>query len=333
MGAPAWTITFSPSDSSIVFAACGVDLPTGSTVADVDNPPGCGLFVSHDRGVTWTSGSGNELKGKDVLDIIVHPTNSNIIYAALYSDGSHNETIYKSIDGGLSWDLNNTGLPKLPVMNLAISVSDPKILFAGLFQGGVYKSTDGGGTWLSSSAGMNPQEVISGIAIDPFDSQLIYASSWMSGVYFSRDGGMSWSEMNTDLPHHTVNVLNLSKDGSVLYAGIWGDGVYRLGTPVIEPTPIEVKNSMVLRQYHLEQNYSNPFNNSTTISFTVPYKQHVTLKVYNSLGQVVMIPANQDYSPGNHQVRLDASELPSGLYFYRIQMGNYSSVKKMLVLR
>ena len=333
MGSPAWSIIFSPSDPTVVYAASGFGPAIGSGSADLKDPHLGGVFVSHNSGRNWTSASGTELQNQNVLDVIVHPTNPNIIYAALYSDGSHNKTLYKSIDGGVSWDLTNSMLPKLPVLALTITPSDPSTLFAGLFHGGVYKSTDGGGTWLSSSAGMNPEESISGIAVDPFDSQLIYASTWMNGVYLSKDGGVSWSEMNTGLSHHAVNALFLSKDGSVLYAGIWGDGVYRLGTPVVEPTIVAAKDTAAFRQGRLEQNYSNPFNNSTTINFTVPYQQYVTLKVYNSRGQVVMTLASQDFPAGNHQVRVDAARLPSGLYFYKIQMENFSSVRKMLILK
>jgi len=96
---------------------------------------------------------------------------------------------------------------------------------------------------------------------------------------------------------------------------------------------VAAKDTAAFRQGRLEQNYSNPFNNSTTINFTVPYQQYVTLKVYNSLGQVVMTLASQDFPAGNHQVWVDAARLPSGLYFYKIQMENFSSVRKMLILK
>lgn len=84
----------------------------------------------------------------------------------------------------------------------------------------------------------------------------------------------------------------------------------------------------------LSQNYPNPFNPSTTIQFTLPSSEQVRLEVFNTLGQkVAILVNNQIRSSGRHQVQFDASQLASGVYIYRLQAGNYTQTKRMLLLK
>jgi hypothetical protein len=83
----------------------------------------------------------------------------------------------------------------------------------------------------------------------------------------------------------------------------------------------------------LEQNYPNPFNPSTTISYAVPVQTRVTLKVFNVLGQEVATLVNAIESPGVKSVQFDARRLPSGVYVYRLQAGNHTESRKLMLLR
>jgi len=85
--------------------------------------------------------------------------------------------------------------------------------------------------------------------------------------------------------------------------------------------------------YDLEQNYPNPFNPTTTINYSLPQQGMVTLKVYNIIGQEVGTLVNGYRNAGTHSVAFNAQQLSSGVYFYRLQAGNFSSVKKMLLLK
>ncbi len=89
----------------------------------------------------------------------------------------------------------------------------------------------------------------------------------------------------------------------------------------------------VPQDYKLFQNYPNPFNPNTNIRFSIPETKLVNLKVYNIAGEEVKTFLEETISPGYHDVILDASSLSSGLYFYKLTAGNYSSVKKMLLLK
>lgn len=85
--------------------------------------------------------------------------------------------------------------------------------------------------------------------------------------------------------------------------------------------------------YSLFQNYPNPFNPTTTISYDLPARSHVTLKIFNVLGQEVATLLNGVVERGKYQVNWNAEGLPSGVYFYRIQAGKFVGNKKMILLR
>ncbi|HEY3294982.1 MAG TPA: T9SS type A sorting domain-containing protein [bacterium] len=86
-------------------------------------------------------------------------------------------------------------------------------------------------------------------------------------------------------------------------------------------------------EFALKQNYPNPFNPTTSITFDLPASSHVMLKVYNMVGQEVATLANGALSSGRHSVSFDATNLPSGLYIYRMEAGSFSATKKMLLMK
>ena len=85
--------------------------------------------------------------------------------------------------------------------------------------------------------------------------------------------------------------------------------------------------------YFLSQNYPNPFNPTTRIDFSLPEKQMVSLRVYNLLGELVSELVNEEREAGNYSINFDASNLPSGIYFYSISSGNFNITKKMSLLK
>jgi len=85
--------------------------------------------------------------------------------------------------------------------------------------------------------------------------------------------------------------------------------------------------------YSLAQNYPNPFNPTTSIKFSVPTPEMVTLKIFDVLGREVAVLVNEMKQPGFHTVDFDASSLASGIYFYRIDAGQFTSVKRMVLVK
>jgi hypothetical protein len=86
-------------------------------------------------------------------------------------------------------------------------------------------------------------------------------------------------------------------------------------------------------EFELGQNYPNPFNPSTTISYALPQRSHVTLTVFNTLGQLVATLVNSEMGAGDHEVRFDAAGLASGVYLYRLQAGGFVETRKLLLTK
>jgi len=98
-------------------------------------------------------------------------------------------------------------------------------------------------------------------------------------------------------------------------------------------TDIREQELVIPRYFMLMQNYPNPFNPTTTISFALSEPQFVTIKVYDLLGREVHSLVNEPKQAGMHNVLFDASGLSSGIYFYRLQAGDYSESKRMVLLK
>ncbi|MBM4176660.1 MAG: T9SS type A sorting domain-containing protein [Ignavibacteria bacterium] len=85
--------------------------------------------------------------------------------------------------------------------------------------------------------------------------------------------------------------------------------------------------------FSLSQNYPNPFNPTTKIKFNIPHSAFVTLKVYDILGKKVATLVNEEMSAENHSVNFDANNLPPGIYIYKISAGEFTEIKKMLLIK
>jgi hypothetical protein len=92
-------------------------------------------------------------------------------------------------------------------------------------------------------------------------------------------------------------------------------------------------DSDVPRQFRLSQNYPNPFNPSTTIEYALPTNAQVSLKLYNALGEEVRELVNEMQTAGVKSVRLNAENLPSGVYLYKLVAGTFRQSKKMILIR
>jgi hypothetical protein len=97
---------------------------------------------------------------------------------------------------------------------------------------------------------------------------------------------------------------------------------------------VAVKNVNALpAEFTLHQNYPNPFNPTTRIEYELPASSHISLTVYDVLGREIRTLVDERQSAGNHSVTFNPGNLPSGVYFYRLQAGNYSATKKLLLLK
>ncbi len=143
------------------------------------------------------------------------------------------------------------------------------------------------------------------------------------------------------------NKMQLSEAGSTGESGSDSDGD---GVPFIPEQPdglppifapqatfdlltgIEGENDIV-NKFILKQNYPNPFNPTTTIKYSIPTSDFVTLKVYNILGKEITTLVNRKQAAGNYEINFDASNLTSGVYIYQLNSGKKVQVKKMILLK
>ena len=191
------------------------------------------------------------------------------------------------------------------------------------------------------------------------DYDLVIGDGWGKVFYYRNDGNVTnpiWirddylfagieSKQNT---HPGFADL----DGDTRKDMIIGeyDGNFTFYKNLFSPTEIEEKiNFPLLNGFELSQNYPNPFNPTTIIRFVIPpqsviasspsidattkQSQFVTLKVYDVLGREVVTLVNEEKPAGNYEVTFDASELSSGIYFYKLQTGSFVQTKKMILLR
>ena len=96
---------------------------------------------------------------------------------------------------------------------------------------------------------------------------------------------------------------------------------------------IEIEVNAAPISFSVEQNYPNPFNPSTKISYSIPQKSFVTLKVFDPLGSEVATLVNGELEAGSYNIEFNAANLPSGVYLYRIKAGDFTETKKMILLR
>jgi photosystem II stability/assembly factor-like uncharacterized protein len=135
--------------------------------------------------------------GGTVVALVIDPQQSNIMYAGSWGAG-----VFKSTDGGSSWQPANSGLGNLYINSLAIDPTHSSVVYAGTYRDEVYKTTDAGQTWFQASRGIVNGAIVYAIAVDPTNSQRLYIGTrgpdsnstapWYGVVYRSTDGGASW---------------------------------------------------------------------------------------------------------------------------------------------
>jgi ligand-binding sensor domain-containing protein len=275
------------------------------------------VYASNDDGTSWVPvGSG---PGVTVSGLLPDPDSANIIYAWTSYNG-----VFKSTDGGASWNSINSGLSDSSITTLSLVGRD---LYAGTLKG-AFSSTNGGGSW----AGYNSNLGNTNINVLATDSTLpgrLFAGTYYGGVFMNA-GSFMWTNISQGLPDVDVSALSIC--GTNLVAGTNGSNVWYRPLSQVITNVISTGNSGPT-SFKLSQNYPNPFNPSTTISYQLPTSRLVVLKVFDVLGREVETLVNERQTAGTHAVKFNAANLPSGVYFCRLQAGTYHETKKLLLLK
>ena len=323
-----------------------------------------GIFISSDNGKTWNTINGGVMDS--IYPSLLVQSGSNLISAT-----QERGRVFLSSDNGTTWDNVGQNLPELASLTVSGSnvvagsqsgiyistdngetwtnVTDTLIninalatvgsdIFAGRYRwpypllsppsppGGVFRSTDGGSTWAPFSSGI------------PFDPQVyavaahggnIFAGS-EPGLYFSTITGNNWVNIGQGLPEGKI--MSLYVNDSSVFVGTEISGIW--WAPLSALTGVKQLTAMTIpTSFQLKQNFPNPFNPSTTISYQLSEASNVKLNVYDILGRQVAALIDGKQNPGNYKVRFDASKMASGVYFYRFEVKNYAATRKMAVIK
>ena len=287
---------------------------------------GTGVFFSSDDGASWNSASAN-LSNEFVRSFAVisnGPGASNLFAG---TEGG----VFLSSDNGTNWTQVNAGLIRTFVYCLATAANGAggTNLFAGT-PSGLFRSSDAGTSWVRLDSGFTSKYIYS-LAASPNGAggSYLFAGTDGEGVFLSTDNGSSWTPANTGLANNYVYTLVVN--GNDLYAGTDG-GVYRRPLANLI-TSVEQRSADLPLKFSLGQNYPNPFNPTTTIPFSLSSRTFVSLIVYDALGRKVSVLRSEELPAGEYLQRWVAANIPSGIYFYRLQAGPLAETRKLILLK
>jgi len=306
-----------------------------------------GIYKSTDNGISWNITS---LANKVIWSLAA---NDSLLVAAadkIYlstDDGQNwnpigNFTGYLAISGsriysvlsglrvtsdkGLNWNIinNNAGI--------AVFAEDSLILF-GTQDGQILRSTDFGQSWNQS---FNLQGAY--VRCIYKYNQFVFAGT-DSGFYVSANNGESFFSKNDNLGATRVtSIMIYNNDIYVANGNYGGIDVAVWKRPLSEVLDIDDASNEIPDSYFLYQNYPNPFNPSTTISWQSPVGSHQTLKIYDMLGNEVATLVDEYREAGRYKVEFNVAqvsrpELSSGIYLYKLTVGNFSAIRKMMLIK
>lgn len=237
--------------------------------------------------------------------------------------------IWRTDDGGLNWDtvVDSSSAPSEPLFAIQIFDSLNVLVMGGdpEYGASLMRTTNAGEFWSYETLGILWYPVDLGFRTvsegwAPMGPKLVFL--------YTSDSGQSWSQLPT--PDSTY-ITHISFPDSLHGYAVGNNGsiikyVYQ------PPNDIESLHNGILT-FNLKQNYPNPFNPTTKIGFSIPSAGIVELKVFDILGNEITTLVNDFKPAGNYTVEFNAGNLPSGIYFYKLQAGNRVLSGKMILLK
>ncbi|NOS86000.1 MAG: T9SS type A sorting domain-containing protein [Ignavibacteria bacterium] len=275
---------------------------------------------SHNSGLFYSAGgTGWFISQLNTQSVKALAINGNFLLAGC----GNSEGVFISTNNGTNWF--SSSLNYKSVYSLALNGN---IAFAGTGSG-VYISTDSGYTWTQTSLN---NELVYSLAVS---GNTVIAGTELHGIYVSEDNGVSWIQKNEGLGNITIHSLRIANN--YIFAGASINGVYRrqIGN-LVGVNPVSTENA---KDFSLSQNYPNPFNPITNITYDIPNRSNVVLRIFDVSGKQVSEILNGLSDPGKYTVAFDATKLASGVYFYELLAASiangdiFKDVKKMVVVK
>jgi photosystem II stability/assembly factor-like uncharacterized protein len=192
------------------------------------------------------------------------------------------------------------------------------------------RTTDGGLSWtnVNVGSGVSGTSYLTWVANTP----VVYLLGQNGTIKRSTDNGLTW--VVTPTPGVTnLTHFDFFHAGNVVYGyAVSSNGnVIKLSDTLVILTG--VNNNQIPSEYSLGQNHPNPFNPVTTITYSVPASVNVKLTVLDAVGRVVDVLVNENKTAGNYEAVWNAANFSSGIYFYKIEAGNFTGTKKLVLIK
>lgn len=335
-GGVSWTTVLSTGGSAGFINGIVFSSKTSPTfgIAQSDPPNNTGtpyyVAVTTNGGTNWTvtnppgiTGAASAQNSIVVID--------NQFYGFALNAGT--ARVYFTTNGGTNWTIGNLGVSGAFVGGFAVSLDKQTFIAASSTSlPNIARSTNGGTSFSLVNVGGGVTAYCNMKWVLGTNVCYLTSDQGPSGCALkSTNGGANWTIMTTagcnDITH-----MDLVYTSGVVYAYAVNDSgnVIKLVDNLVG---VNNGNANIPSEYKLEQNYPNPFNPATTINYSLPKASYVTLKVYDVLGNEVMAVVNEYKTAGSYSTSVDGTNLSSGVYFYRLEAGNYTDTKKMTLLK
>jgi photosystem II stability/assembly factor-like uncharacterized protein len=313
---------YKSADKGQTWTRSGTGLPSDLSFIFSMATSGNNIIASTDEGIYYSSNDGANWNLANIPNIYIPSVSAgadNFVYAAVPSIG-----VYRSEDNGVNW----IAVLQSPAIDYVEVAAFENFAFAGSFFAGARHSSNNGSTWFESSGFPADASVF---ALGPVGDDIVLAGTDLapSWIYASFDNGVSFSPYSEGLADR-ASVEVIAVNDTFMFAGTDDHGVWRRLRPGIVSVQAELE---IPQDFYLAQNYPNPFNPRTTISYTIPSDGFVKLSVYNTIGEEVRTIVNEFKEAGSYDENFNASELSSGIYFYKLQAGNFVQTKKMILMK
>jgi len=202
----------------------------------------------------------------------------------------------------------------------------------------IYKTDDMGVNWRNITGNLSNVPVTS-LITHPTDSSKLYIGTYGFGCFKTTDGGQHWASWNNGTSRANLVTdltwIDSTSTNGKFYAvmGTYGRGVMIREISGDDQVSIHNISSDVPDKYSLSQNYPNPFNPSTTIKFAITRAALVKISVFDISGREVDVLVNERLQPGTYSTQWNALVYSSGVYFYKIQSGDFVETKRMLLIK
>ena len=294
----------------------------GTSVFAGTDHNGSGIYVTTDYGLNWTQA--NNGLSLNTYSLFVNGDN---LFAGGYSGG-----IYLTTNDGANWTHLNEGMGNYIYVN-AFSAKGTN-MYAGLNGYGVWKRP--------LSDFILPVELNNfTAAVNNSTVKLVWQTVTElnnSGFEIQRKGAKTeWTDLSFIRGNGSSNIKHEYSftDNSFTSSGIYSYRLKQIDNDgkVSLSKIIQVNINIKPICFSLEQNYPNPFNPSTIINYSLPKDGNVRISVFDAIGSKVATIANEYKPAGNYSVQFNGSNLPSGIYMYKLESGNYSTTKKFILLK